>query len=71
MKWFADRSAQIAHARLREALTPFVNECFPALELSHAGINRNEVTGEVILRLHLNPIGRVKVQSDPLKLEAP
>lgn len=68
MKWFADRSAQIAHARLREALQPFVTEMFPAYELSHAGINRNEVTQEVVIKLHLNQIGKIKVLSDPLKL---
>ena len=67
-RWFADRDAQIALSRLRSALTPFVSECFPAYELSHAGIHRNDLTGEVIVKLHLNPIGRIKVLSDPLSL---
>lgn len=68
MQWYTDRSAQIAHTRLREALKPFVNEMFPAYELSHAGINRNENTYEVVIKLHLNPIGKVTVLNDPLKL---
>lgn len=68
MRWYTDHTARIAHAKLREALKPFVNEMFPAYELSHAGINRNENTHEVIIRLHLNPIGKVTVLSDPLKL---
>ena len=61
MKWFADETARIAHLRAQELLKPFVAELCPGHELSHMGINRNDVTEEVVLILHLNPLGRVKV----------
>lgn len=68
IKWYTDRAAQVAHAQLRQKLEPFVTECFPAAELSHVGIHRNDESGEIIIKLHLNKIGRVSVSSDPVKL---
>ena len=66
--WYADRSAQVAHIAMRDELKQFVAQMFPQYELSHSGFNRNEITGEVIVNLHLNPIGRVKVAGDLLAI---
>jgi hypothetical protein len=70
MKWFSDSFAQDQHRRMAEHLKPLIVQLLgPTYELSHVGINKNEFTGEVILKLHLNPIGRIQVKSDPLKLQ--
>lgn len=64
MKWYADEAARRVHARLSEAMKPILAELCPSHELSHLGINRNDLTNEVQLRLHLNPIGSVRVVSE-------
>ena len=62
--WYNDQSAQIAHARMQKALDPIVVEMFPEYELSHFGINRNHDTEEVVIKLHLNKIGCIRVVPD-------
>ncbi len=70
-KWFADQSARIVHLRAQKLLEPFVAELCPGHELSHMGINRNDITQEVVLVLHLNPLGRVRVVPEHKLLEKP
>jgi hypothetical protein len=60
IKWYADASARQMHALLQTELAGIIARICPGHELSHLGINRNEHT-EVILKLHLNPIGSVRV----------
>jgi hypothetical protein len=68
-RWFTDASAQAQHRQIADHLKPMVASMLgPGYELSHLGINKDEATGEVLLRLHLNPIGRVRVESDPLRI---
>lgn len=67
--WFADAYAQEQHRRMAEHLKPTIAGLLgPGYELSHLGVNKDPMTGEVVLRLHLNPIGRVVVKSDPQRL---
>lgn len=61
IKWYSDQSAKIAYDRMRDALDPIVVKMFPEYELSHCGFNRDNDTEEVIIKLHLNKLGRVKV----------
>jgi ribosomal protein S3 len=70
IKWYTDQDAHVAYLKMREELKPFTDRVFPSLELSHVGINRNEATGEVIVRLHLNKHGSIERQfkSELLKL---
>ncbi len=63
-KWYADEHARRVHAAMSEALRDVIAKLCPGYELSHMGINRNDVTEEVQIRLHLNPLGRVKVRPD-------
>jgi hypothetical protein len=66
--WYTDQSARRLHAVLSEELAVIISRLCPGHELSHCGIHRNEETNEIQLRLHLNPIGRIRVASDPLRL---
>lgn len=69
-KWWTDATARMQHRQIADHIKPMVASLLgPGYELSHLGINKDEVTGEVLLRLHLNPIGRVRVASDPLRIE--
>jgi ribosomal protein S3 len=61
VKWYNDMSAKIAYDHMRYKLDPIIEEMFPNYELSHVGVNRNEVTEEVTIKLHLNQIGSVRV----------
>ena len=60
-QWYNDQAAKIAYDRVKAAIETPVAELFPGYELSHLGINRNNDTEEVIIKLHLNQIGQVKV----------
>ena len=67
--WYSDSYAQAQHASIAAHLKPLIVDMLgPLYELSHVGINKNPDTGEVILRLHLNPLGRIRVASDPLRI---
>lgn len=68
-KWFTDEAARRTHLRAQELLSRFVAEMCPGYELSHMGINRNNETNEVQIRLHLNPIGSVRVVPEHKLLE--
>lgn len=55
---------------MAEHLKPLIAQFLgPTYELSHVGVNKNDDSGEVILKLHLNPIGRIRVASDPQRLK--
>lgn len=70
IKWYTDSFAQEQHRRMAEHLKPMIAQLLgPTYDLSHLGINKNDISGEVILKLHLNPIGKIRVASDPLWLE--
>ncbi len=64
MKWYNDESAKIAHLTVEKHLEPMIKTVFPEYELSHFGINRNFDTEEVVIKLHLNKLGRIRVVPD-------
>lgn len=69
VRWFADASAYEQHAKIASHLKPIIAKLLgPGYELSHLGVNKNDATGEVVLKLHLNPVGRIQLTSDPRKL---
>ena len=63
-QWYNDESAKRAHHVLSEHLKPMIADVFPDYELSHFGIKRDDITEEVVIKLHLNPLGRVRVVED-------
>lgn len=70
-RWFNDSFAREQHRQMAEHLKPTIAGLLgPGYELSHVGINKDQMTGEVVLRLHLNPIGRVVCKGDPLLIAA-
>lgn len=60
--WYNDRESKIAYDLIKKHLETMVATMFPGHELSHVGINRNFESEEVIIKLHLNQIGKIKVQ---------
>ena len=60
-KYYNDQHSQMVYYKIKDMVEPAMVELFPNYELSHMGINRNETTEEVVIRLHLNQIGSVKV----------
>jgi hypothetical protein len=60
-KWYADESAKRFHQLLSEELRHIIANVCPGHELSHVGIFRDNCTEEVVLKLHLNPLGRITV----------
>lgn len=67
--WYNDPYAKELHNRMSEEMEPIIAKMCPGYELSHMGVNRNFDTEEVILKLHLNPKGKIKVVDDNLKSE--
>jgi hypothetical protein len=63
VKWYNDNSAKIAYQLMLSELDPLVAKMFPEYELSHFGVNRNDYTEEVVIKLHLNKLGTVRVVS--------
>lgn len=65
VRWFSDDYARQQYEQIRRHLEPLVCRFLgPGYELSHLGVNRDEASGEVVLRLHLNPVGRVRCAGD-------
>lgn len=60
MKWYTDSTARATHLRLQQELSLFIANCFPNYELTHTGFNQDFNSGEVVVKLHLNPKGKVK-----------
>ena len=73
IKWYNDQAAEYAYRATKARLEPVIVDLFPNYELSHFGINRNENTEEIIIKLHLNQLGQVRVvrtdQDDYLRIE--
>ena len=67
--WYNDPYAKELHNRMAEEMESIIAKMCPGYELSHMGVNRNFDTEEVILKLHLNPIGKIKVVDDDIKSE--
>lgn len=67
--WYGDETARIAYERARYLLDRPLAELFPGLVLNHMGVHRNELydgpdderAGEVVIKLHLRPIGTARV----------
>lgn len=62
--WYNDQSAKLHYEQMKAAFDPIIANMFPNLELSHVGVHRNEVTEEVIIKLHLNQFGKIRVVSE-------
>lgn len=60
--WYNDTESKIVYDIIKNDLSDMVDKVFKGLELSHIGLNRNMETGEVILKLHLNEVGKIKVK---------
>ena len=63
-QWYNDESAKRAHHVVSEHLKPLIQNVFPEYELSHMGIKQNHDTEEVVIKLHLNKLGQVRVVED-------
>lgn len=46
-------------------MAPVIAELCPDYELRTIGIHRDPITGEVILKLHLRPLGSGRETADP------
>jgi hypothetical protein len=64
IKWYADAAAKQAYENLKSSVEPIVRSNFPGHELSHVGVLRNPHTNEVVIKLHINPLGQVQVSPD-------
>ena len=60
-KYYNDKHSQMVYYKIKDMVEPAMVELFPNYELSHMCINRNETTEEVVIKLHLNPFGSVRV----------
>ena len=67
--WYNDPYAKELHNRMAEEMQTIIDKMCQGYELSHMGVNRNFDTEEIILKLHLNPKGKIKVIGDGLKSE--
>jgi hypothetical protein len=61
IKWYNDTAAKYAYENLKASVEPIVRKNFPEHELSHVGVLRNPDTDEVVIKLHINPLGRIRV----------
>ena len=68
-KWYSDESARRAHEVVNKHLEPLIQNVFPEYELSHMGIKRDDNTEEVVIKLHLNKLGQVRVVEDRKEIE--
>ena len=59
-KYYNDQLSRMVYDKIKDMVEPAMVELFPNYELSHMGINRNETTEEVVIKLHLNPFGSVR-----------
>ena len=64
VKWYNDAAAKTAYENLRASVEPIVRKNFPGHELSHVGVLRNPHSDEVVIKLHINPLGQVQVSPD-------
>ena len=67
IQWYKDAQAQAMHQRFQQELAPIMARLCPNYELSHLGLNRRtkeDLTEEIVIKLHLNQIGSVRVVAD-------
>ena len=73
--WYTDKFAEDVHRVLRDKTNPICAELFPGFILSHAGFNRHTdlCTGrdEIIIKLHLRPMGEAMITDALLALKQP
>lgn len=75
MKWYNDQSAKRTHERVESFVKPMCAQMLPSHLFAHLGIHMNDITNEVILRIHLRPVGEAVFirerfkDMDTLKLE--
>ena len=56
-QWYTDNSAKQVHEAVEKAIKPMCEQLMPNHLFTHMGINRNEITDEIVIKLHLPPIG--------------
>jgi hypothetical protein len=61
INWYNDAAARYVYENLKASVEPIVRQNFPGHELSHVGVLRNPHTDEVVIKLHINPLGQVQV----------
>lgn len=69
-QWYNDQAAERAHRVVGEHLKPLIENVFPEYELSHFGIKRDYNTEEVVIKLHLNKLGQVRVVEDHKEIQS-
>lgn len=67
--WYADGAARATHAAFQAGMANMLSQLMPGYELSHMGVERRPQRDpgerdEVLLTLHLNPIGAMKVRPE-------
>ena len=62
--WYNDEYAEQVHNQMADAMVTIIAQICPGYELSHMGVKRDYDSQEVILKLHLNPKGKVKPSSE-------
>lgn len=67
VEWFNDQMAQSVYGHMRLAMQSMIAAMCPSHELSHMGFSRNHDTDEVVIKLHLNPLGSVRVVDAPTR----
>ena len=73
IRWYNDADARLLHKRVEEYIKPMCVELMSGYAYTHMGINRNEFTQEVTIKLHLRPIGEAywideRLKQNPLML---
>jgi len=74
ISWFKDGVANRFYQEIKIALDEWTQRQLPQHELSHIGIKEPDFdTGndEVIIRLHFNKIGKVKIKTELHSYEPP
>ena len=57
VKWYTDNAAKLVHQKVEACIKDMCAEMFRDHLFTHLGINRNEFTNEIVLKIHLRPIG--------------
>lgn len=56
-KWYTDQTAKHTFQQFEQHIKPMCERLIPSHAFTHMGINRNDLTNEVVIRIHLRPIG--------------
>ena len=60
IKWYTDEAAKRTHAAIEAAIKPICEQMMPNHLFTHMGINRDDITNEIVIKLHLRPIGEAR-----------